>query len=455
MRKAAVKHPIATSIIIILLFMFAMLLGSLLLAVAPPFFYRNGDFLAQFVAESVVCLFGAALVGIFGYGRIWGEADNFGRGLITGGYFIVTGILSAFSQLVYEAEERGSAFFSSMLPAWRIAIFFLTCFLIGLAEEAFFRGVVANLFWDKHAKDPAGVWTATIYSGIIFGLMHFINIFSSDLSGVLVQMTAVIAMGMTLTAIYYRTRNIWVVIFVHAFLDLCAMFSTGLFGGTISGDISSYNPIMAITSSLPYIIVTLVLLRKKKVIGMFTPSVPVMVNGQETMMPAGFDSHPGALVTEVSMPSSPDSKKSRNKAVIILIVLMLVMFAACVLTSPMLDDMIFDLTGSVVLDYHDTGVAGGEDTVGKTVKFYVDDPGQYKVTLITVPSASATDMLIQLKQGEETVYEATYGGKCSDIFSVYLEPGEYELISVYSFSRVEDPDAEYDLSVKIVPDKSE
>ena len=441
MRKAAVRHPIAASIIVMLLFFVSMYLGTLLLILSPPFFHNNGELLMQFVAESVVCIFGALFVAIFGYGRIWNQTEKFGAGLISGGYIIFASILSAFSSLAYEVETRGESFFSDLLPAWRIAIFIATAFLIGLAEESFFRGIIANLLWDKHAKDPAGVWTATIYSGLLFGMMHVININGSNISGVLVQMTAVIAMGMALTAIYYRTKNIWVVIFLHAFLDLCAMLSLGLFGGSLSDEISSYSPIMAITSSIPYIIVTLVVLRKKKVIAMFAGE-----NAFGMISPAD-----GQLVVSVDMPSSPESKRSRNRAVIIAVVIAVVMFVACVLTSPTFFDDMNYLLGNDVLDYVVAGDSEGQEIVGKSAEFYVEEAGEYKVTLITKPSSSAVDMLVQIKEGEDIIYEATYGGKCSDIFNVELDEGTYQLITVYTFSRVENFSATYDTSVKIVP----
>lgn len=440
MRKAAVRHPVAASIIVTFLFFISMVLGSLLLAFAPKFFLRNGDFLAQFVAESVICILGVAFMAIFGYGSTWNRTEKFGAGLICGGYFIVIALLNVFSSLAYEISTRGENFFSDMLPAWRIIIYVLTAFLIGLGEESFFRGIIANLFWDKHAKDPAGVWTATLYSGLLFGLMHIINITGSDISGVLVQMTAVVGMGMALTAIYYRTKNIWVVVFLHAFIDLCAMFSLGFFGGEISSEISSYSPIMAITSSLPYVIVTLVILRKKKVIQMLTGD-----NTIGMLSPAD-----GQLVVSVDMPSSPESKKSRNRAVIIVLVICIVMFVACVLTDPNFTDNVNTLLGRYTLDHQDIGEWSGEQAAeGHQVNFYVSESRKYDVTVICLPGSSSVDMLLEIKQGDDIIYEATYGGKCSDLFSMELEEGEYQLVLVYSFANVEAETCSYNTTVKI------
>ena len=439
MRKAAVKHPVAASVIVVFLFFISMVLGSLLVAFAPKFLRTNGEFLAQFVAESVICVFGAAFMAIFGYGGTWNRTEKFGAGLVCGGYFIVISLLNVFSSVAFEITARGENFFSDMQPAWKILIYTLTAFLIGLGEESFFRGIIANLFWDKHAKDPAGVWTATLYSGLLFGLMHIINITGSDISGVLVQMTAVVGMGMALTAVYYRTRNIWVVVFLHAFIDFCAMFSLGFFGGDISTEISSYSPIMAITSSVPYVIVALVILRKKKIIqmlagesaiGMISPS-----NGQ--------------LVVSVDMPSSPESKKSRNRAVIIVIVICVVMFVACVLTDPNFTDNMNTLLGKYTLDHQDIGEWSGEQAEGHQVNFYVSEAREYDVTVICLPGSSKVDMVLEIKPGDDIVYEATYGGKCSDLFKLTLEEGEYQLVLVYNFSRVEGDTCSYNTTVKI------
>lgn len=47
-------------------------------------------------------------------------------------------------------------------------------------------------------------------------------------------------------------------------MDFCALFSSGVFGeGSLSGTISNYSPLQLI-SALPYIVVSLVLLRRLK-----------------------------------------------------------------------------------------------------------------------------------------------------------------------------------------------
>lgn len=261
MKKAAVKHPLIFSIIITLIFELSLQgTGVLFVMFGPDFLFTNGMFVTQGSIECVCALVGIGVVYILGFGKIWNEkGKGFARGLDCGAYFIFVSLLTLISSLlsviIIDAQFE---------PIWKIAVFVITVFLIGLTEESFFRGAVANLFFEKHGKDPAGVWCAVIGSGLVFGLMHITNILSADVVGVLVQVFAATFMGMTLTAIYFRCRNIWVLIFIHGFVDFCGAFTAGVLqGGSLSEVIGSYSPEMC-ASALPYLIVTLFLLRPKK-----------------------------------------------------------------------------------------------------------------------------------------------------------------------------------------------
>ena len=257
----AKRHPIFFSIIVTLIFQLTMnAVVVVLYYFAPRFLMQNGEFLLQGVVEAFTALVGIGTVYLFKCQKIWGERGfGFANGLGASAYFIVVSLI-ALGQSVFEVVV---GYQGNVDRPWKIAVFVITVFLIGFTEEIFFRGVVANLFFDKYGKTPAGVWVATIASGLVFGLMHIGNILSADKVGVLVQVFAVTAMGIALSAIYYRCRNIWVLIFVHAFLDFCGAFTAGVTGGTISGEVSSYIPDQC-ASAVPYLIVAFILLRPKK-----------------------------------------------------------------------------------------------------------------------------------------------------------------------------------------------
>lgn len=457
MRNVVSKHPFAWSILVIVLFLCSMLIGSILLAFSPQFFFTNGDYLPQLVSESVMSLCGIALVFLFGYGHIWNETKNFGKGLLCGMYMIVYPLIVSLLQLSFVIlwpAEMGYGYPLRFEPLWRFIVFTLTMFLIGLAEESFYRGVVANMFWDKHGKDPAGVWTAVIYSGIIFALMHSINFIncikfddtvSFDISaagGVLVQVVSIISMGMAMAAIYYRCRNIWALIFLHGFLDFCGLLTTGLFGGSFMDEVGSYTPVTVLVTTVPYLIVTLVLLRPKKVKEMLAVNNPAI---------GGIPNGIAYPAVQKKLPSSPKSKRSRNRAVVIAVVLWVVLFAGSIALNDGMRNSIKDMINgtTAVLDINSSGDWNGEEAFGTQYAFEVDETGGYSVSVNSRPSSTNSYVLVQITQGEEIIDEHNYGGICNDEFSVWLEKGEYELNLVYNFSEVTDSQASYNTDVKI------
>lgn len=452
MRRFCPKHPLLWSAVVVFLFLASNIVGGILMIFAPPFFNTNGSFLQQLIVEAVMCLGGIFTVLIFGYGFIWNETKHFGRGLLCGGYIIVTGIFSAVVSVIGTIDEPETFGYSSPLyiePLWRIAVFTVTMFLVGLTEEAYFRGVVSNMFWYKHAKDPAGIWTATLYSGLIFGLMHGINLIGMDAdgaSGVLVQMCAATVMGMAFTAIYYRCRNIWATVFLHAFLDFCGLLTAGLFGGSISAEISSYSPILAITNSLPYLIITLVLLRKKKLIQMLAEenavSIPTIPQGQ--------------IVMSADVPSSEKSINSRKRAVIIVVICWIALFAGSValnssvrLAAQDFFDSFGISLGDEVISVENSGEWNGEQTFGTKYGFTVEKDGNYTVSVVCHPDIPNAYVLVQITKDGEICYEENYGGNCTSKFGIGLDKGDYELVLVYNYSEVTQKTAYYKTEVKI------
>ena len=97
-----------------------------------------------------------------------------------------------------------------------LAIF---CLLIGLYEEFLCRGWLLNEFLERYGESKKGIWTSIIVSGVIFGLIHFINLSSQDLASTITQVFSASATGVVFGVIYYRTKNIWTVVFLHAFWD--------------------------------------------------------------------------------------------------------------------------------------------------------------------------------------------------------------------------------------------
>ena len=97
----------------------------------------------------------------------------------------------------------------------------LGCLLIGICEEFLCRGWLLNEFLERFGDTKKGIWYSIIISGIIFGLMHIGNIFSigQDVISTISQVLNAAAIGIIFGLIYYKTRNIWSVIILHALWD--------------------------------------------------------------------------------------------------------------------------------------------------------------------------------------------------------------------------------------------
>ena len=189
--------------------------------------------------------------------------------LIPGLYMVIMSVLSIVTGLVNAEsfQNQSTIIFSSL--------YFL---LVSVSEELVYRGVTADILLRTFLfkSDPYGggsyglkerkaIWTATICSGLIFGLAHISNMTQASVSGVLVQMLGAFLMGMVLTAVYYRTGNIYAVIILHAINDFAAAMPVTIIQSNqnISDVISGYG-LKDIMMLLPYIAVLMVILRPSK-----------------------------------------------------------------------------------------------------------------------------------------------------------------------------------------------
>ena len=167
---------------------------------------------------------------------------------------------NAFGSLVLGRPENGV-----LQPAARICTFLVSMAMVGVAEEFIFRGVIAQTLLEHFGTSRAGVWKACLLSGVLFGAAHLTNILSSAPFGVLMQCVFAASLGTLFAAIYFRTGNLWVTVFLHGAMDIASMLVGGLYGTEdVAESISGYDASMML-SILIYLIPTLFLLRKKKI----------------------------------------------------------------------------------------------------------------------------------------------------------------------------------------------
>ena len=132
---------------------------------------------------------------------------------------------------------------------------------IGMAEEFFFRGFIQGEIVDAYGKSRKQVIISVVVSGVIFGLVHLTNALSGqDIITTLMQVLQASSLGILLGSIYFITKNIWSVVFLHAFYDFAIMLSeVNSYKDCInSTDISTVMLIFTLVVSLIYVVIYLV-----------------------------------------------------------------------------------------------------------------------------------------------------------------------------------------------------
>ncbi len=151
-----------------------------------------------------------------------------------------------------------------------VLVFVLCMFIIGLSEELCTRVIIAQSFLEHFGTNSKGVWKSAIFSGILFGCLHLINLQTRQPIDVFVQCVVAGIGGITYAAIYFRTGNYWILVFVHALNDFgtSAMFGLFSYGNILeafSSGTSNASDLSGLMLAIPEIFVILFLLRKSKI----------------------------------------------------------------------------------------------------------------------------------------------------------------------------------------------
>ena len=158
---------------------------------------------------------------------------------------------------------------ASLNDVTTIVIFILCMFMVGLSEELCTRTIIAETLLEHYGTSKKGIYLAAIVSGILFGLLHLFNLSSQDTLGTIVQVFAAGAGGITYAAIYFRTGNIWILVFVHMLNDIGTGAFYGLFNnGTLTSALESDSggsALYGLVLVIPEIIATIYLLRDAKI----------------------------------------------------------------------------------------------------------------------------------------------------------------------------------------------
>ena len=184
--------------------------SSILLAAITN--YPKGELV---ITEAVLASLVLIVTLLFRNGYVFTQKhEKLTKGLFYGSYFIIGA--SVFI-LVYRSGLKEG------LAVLNLAV---GCFLVGLSEELLCRGWLLNEFLEKFGNTKKGVWYSIIVSGVIFGLIHLGNVLTGQAwSTTIIQALTAIVAGIFFGVIYYKTKNIWSVILLHALWDFSLLLS--------------------------------------------------------------------------------------------------------------------------------------------------------------------------------------------------------------------------------------
>lgn len=134
----------------------------------------------------------------------------------------------------------------------------------GIVEEVICRGIISKYIYNglNKVEEKRRIWISAIFSGLAFGMLHFINLFRQGLLPTINQVIAAAAIGMLFGVIYLVYKNLFGTIFIHFLNDFWIIAVTGTITEQDSGTIA-----MIISSVLYWIILGFIAWRiiKKKV----------------------------------------------------------------------------------------------------------------------------------------------------------------------------------------------
>lgn len=264
LKRLRSAHPMLYCLGAEVLFLGMLFVASMVSLLGILFVLRDlemaDDYLLTTLQEAAGILTACFLLARTGkIGLLRRRGSDFFNGLLVGLYPIALISYNAYNTLLFGRPE------GDMLPAWRIVWFLLGMTSVGVAEEFLFRGVIAQTLLEHFGTSRGGVWKACLLSGLYFGAAHLTNLTGSAPLGVLMQCVFAASLGTLLAAVYFRTGNIWVTVFIHAAMDITSMLVGGLYGTqSVADSISTYD-ITMLASVAVYLIPTAFLLRKKKI----------------------------------------------------------------------------------------------------------------------------------------------------------------------------------------------
>ena len=185
-----------------------------------------GKYNTMLISEIIIVLFAIIIISVR---KLWpqirSKKENFIVGIKRGMPILVISVIMLLvngGELIIDGNLNIPNFISLVLVS----------IAIGIAEEFIFRGWLQNEVMDRFGEGKKGALITILVSGLLFGLFHIINVFSGqDLFTSFMQVIQTSAIGILFCSVYYASRNIWSLVFLHSFYDFSVLL----------GEVNSYK----------------------------------------------------------------------------------------------------------------------------------------------------------------------------------------------------------------------
>lgn len=185
-----------------------------------------GKYNTMFISELIIVLFAILIISIR---KLWPiikeKKESFLKGIKRGmPVLIIATIMFIFNV--------GSIIIDGNLNFINLISLILVSLSIGMAEELLFRGWLQNEIMRKYNNSKKETIITIVVSGLLFGLFHMINALAGqDIFTTIAQVIQTSAIGILFCSVYYASKNIWSLIFLHSFYDFSILL----------GEVNSYK----------------------------------------------------------------------------------------------------------------------------------------------------------------------------------------------------------------------
>lgn len=185
-----------------------------------------GKYNTMLISEIIIVLFAIIIISVR---KLWPQIRSKKEHFIVG---IKRGMPILVISVIMLLVNGGELIIDGNLNIPNFISLVLVSIAIGVAEEFIFRGWLQNEVMDRFGEGKKGALITILISGLLFGLFHLVNALSGqDLFTSFMQVIQTSAIGILFCSVYYASRNIWSLVFLHSFYDFSVLL----------GEVNSYK----------------------------------------------------------------------------------------------------------------------------------------------------------------------------------------------------------------------